>query len=291
MDKIAWITDSMAFFEPGEAEKIGVHVIPTLLILNGESYREYVDISIEQLDQKMREDSHVSPTTSQPSFGDFVTLYEQLLEDGYDYGYAIHITSGLSGTYSSSVAAAEAVGFPLYAIDSYTGAANQQELVRIAQRLAAAGKGPDEVMSTLETFKHKSHFYLIIGNMETMRRSGRVSGSQFLLANMLNIKPIAQFNEEGRLVPFKKVRSIKKAFKEMVSEISSKVSAHGVYDRTLYVSHTLAHTAAEELKRLIVTEHPEINVHITQFGPSILAHAGAETVGVYWFDEIPLPTI
>lgn len=82
MDKIAWITDSMAFFEPGEAEKIGVHVIPTLLILNGESYREYVDISIEQLDQKMREDSHASPTTSQPSFGDFVTLYEQLLEDG-----------------------------------------------------------------------------------------------------------------------------------------------------------------------------------------------------------------
>jgi DegV family protein with EDD domain len=255
MNKIAWITDSMAFFEPGVAEKIGVHVIPTLLILNGESYREYVDISIEQLNQKMQDDSKISPTISQQSFGDFVTLYEQSLEDGYDYGYAIHITSGLSGTYSCSVAAAEAVGFPLHAIDSDTGACNQQELVRIEQRLVASGKDPKEVMSTLETFKRKSHFYLISGNMETMRRSDRVSGSQFLLANMLNIQPIVQFNEEGQLVRFKKVRSIKKAFKEMVTEITSKMTAQGVYDGTLYIGHTLAHTAAEVLKRLIVTEH------------------------------------
>lgn len=290
MDKIAWITDSMAFFPPGEAEKIGVHVVPTVIIINGESYREYVDLSVEELDAKMRHDSSVIPTTSQPSFGELVELYERLKAEGYDYGYAIHITSGLSGTYASSVAAADAVGFKLYAIDSYTGGANQQEMLRVSMQLAQAGKRPEEIVTVLEQFKHQSHFYLIIGNMETMRRSGRVSSSQFLLANMLNIKPIVKFDEVGKLVPFKKVRSIKKAFNEMTSEIASQIAKSGLYQQTLYIGHTLARPAAEQLRDTLQAKLPQISIEITQFGPSILTHAGSETVGVFWFDEIHVPT-
>jgi len=286
MDKIAWITDSMAFFPPGEAEKLGVHVVPTVIIINGESYREYTDLSIEQLNQKMRESSSVIPTTSQPSFGELVELYERLQAEGYDYAYAVHITSGLSGTYASSVAAADAVGFKLYAIDSYTGAANQQNMLRLSIEMAQAGKQPEEVMQVLEQFKHHSHFYLIIGNMETMRRSGRVSSSQFLLANMLNIKPIVKFDEVGKLVPFKKVRSIKKAFQEMSSEIAAKIEQFGLYNQTLYIGHTLARSSAEQLRDLLQTKLPQISIEITQFGPSILTHAGSETVGVYWFDDL-----
>ncbi|OIN67743.1 fatty acid-binding protein DegV [Exiguobacterium sp. KRL4] len=288
MDKIAWITDSMAFFPPGEAEKIGIHVVPTLIIINGESYREYVDLSVEQLDAKMRQDSSVVPTTSQPSFGELVELYERLQAEGYDYAYAVHITSGLSGTYASSVAAADAVGFKLYAVDSYTGGANQQEMLRISMQLAQAGKRPEEVMAVLDQFKHQSHFYLIIGNMETMRRSGRVSSSQFLLANMLNIKPIVKFDEVGKLVPFKKVRSIKKAFHEMTSEIVTQVERSGLYKQTLYIGHTLALSAAEQLRDTIQSKLPHLSIEITQFGPSILTHAGSETVGVFWFDDIPV---
>lgn len=289
MDKIAWITDSMAFFREGEAEQIGVHVVPTQLIINGESYREYVDISIEQLDEKMKQHSSAVPTTSQPSFGELVELYERLKSEGYDYGYAIHITSGLSGTYASSVAAAEAVGFPLYAIDSYTGATNQQEMIKIAIELATSGMRPENVMTVLEKFKHGSHFYLIIGNMETMRRGGRVSSSQFLLANMLNIKPIVTFNELGKLVPFKKVRSLKKAFQEMATEVVAKVQASGLHQQRLYVGHTLALEEAEQLRALIQSKLSDVSIEITQFGPSILSHAGAATIGVYWFDQIEYP--
>ena len=286
MDKIAWITDSMAFFPEGEAEKIGVHVVPTQLINNGESYREYLDISIEQLDEKMKQHASAVPTTSQPSFGELVELYEHLKATGYDYGYAIHITSGLSGTYASSVAAADAVGFKLYALDSYTGAANQQEMIKLAMELTATGKQPEDVMAILEQFKHASHFYLIIGNMETMRRGGRVSSSQFLLANMLNIKPIVTFNEEGKLVPFKKVRSLKKAFHEMAAEVVTKIQTHGLHRQTLYIGHTLARADAEKLRDAILSKIAGISIEITQFGPSILSHAGSETVGVYWFDQI-----
>lgn len=285
MDKIAWVTDSMAFFPDGEAEKLGIHVVPTQIIIKGEAFLEYEDLTVEQLHARMEQEK-VVPTTSQPSFGTLVELYERLKAEGYDYAYAIHITSGLSGTYASSVAAAEAAEFKVYALDSYTGAANQQELLRIAMDLASRGKSPAEVMHVLEQFKHHSHFYLIIGNLETMRRSGRVSSSQFLLANMLNIKPIVKFDDKGVLVPFKKVRSFKKAFKEMADEIVSIVDRNGLHDRRLHISQTMAPEEAEQLKALLSPRLPDASIEISQFGPSILTHAGADTVGVYWFDDI-----
>jgi DegV family protein with EDD domain len=117
--KIAWITDTTASLSKEFIEENNIHVVPLHIVINQESYKETIDISQKEFYERMKkEDSKFQ--TSQPAIGDFVELYTKLKED-YDYGIAIHASSLLSGTFQTSVMAAEMADFKLLAIDSQTG--------------------------------------------------------------------------------------------------------------------------------------------------------------------------
>lgn len=203
MTKIAWVTDSMAYFTKEEAEAIGVNVVPIQILLGDTAYQENA-ITVERLFRALDADKKLIAKTSQPIFGEFVGTYERLKEEGYDCAIAVHCTNGLSSTVQSSASAAEAASFPVHIIDSHTAFENQQEFIRYGMELAAQGKSVEEIVAALQALTKKTHFYMIVGNMETMRRGGRVSSGDLFLANLLSIKPIITTDEAGKIVPFKK---------------------------------------------------------------------------------------
>ncbi|TCI77748.1 DegV family protein [Exiguobacterium sp. SH0S1] len=282
MTKIAWITDSMANFSKEEAAQLGVEIVPIQLIVDGSGYSE-VDLSIEELHRYMI-DQKKEAKTSQPIFGDFISRYERLKEEGYDCAIAVHCSNGLSSTVKNSSAAAEAAGFKVYTVDSHAALEAQQELVRLGLAAEKEGKSVEEIVALLEAWRDKKNFFMIIGNMETMRRGGRVSSGEMFLANILNIKPIITLDESGKVIPFKKVRSIKKAYAEMVTELERLHAANGIYNNRVFVQTALAPEMQDNLVALIQAKLPEVDVVKTRFCPSIAVHAGFETVGVLWLD-------
>lgn len=282
MTKIAWITDSMANFSKEEAARLGVDIVPIQLIVDGSGYSE-VDLSLEDLHRYMI-DQKKEAKTSQPIFGDFIARYERLKEEGYDCAIAVHCSNGLSSTVKNSSAAAEAADFKVYTVDSHAALEAQQELVRLGLAAEAEGKSVEEIVALLEAWRDKKNFFMIIGNMETMRRGGRVSSGEMFLANILNIKPIITLDETGKVIPFKKARSLKKAYAEMVTELERRHAANGIHNNRVFVQTALAPEMQDNLVALIQAKLPEIEVIKTRFCPSIAVHAGFETVGVLWLD-------
>lgn len=282
MTKIAWITDSMANFSKEEAARLGVDIVPIQLIVDGSGYSE-VDLSIEDLHRYMI-DQKKEAKTSQPIFGDFIARYERLKEEGYDCAIAVHCSNGLSSTVKNSSAAAEAADFKVYTVDSHAALEAQQELVRLGLAAEAEGKSAEEIVALLEAWRDKKNFFMIIGNMETMRRGGRVSSGEMFLANILNIKPIITLDETGKVIPFKKARSLKKAYAEMVTELERRHAANGIHNNRVFVQTALAPEMQDNLVALIQAKLPDIEVVKTRFCPSIAVHAGFETVGVLWLD-------
>ncbi|MFC4684028.1 DegV family protein [Exiguobacterium sp. s149] len=282
MTKIAWITDSMANFSKEEAARLGVDIVPIQLIVDGSGYSE-VDLSIEDLHRYMI-DQKKEAKTSQPIFGDFIARYERLKEEGYDCAIAVHCSNGLSSTVKNSSAAAEAANFKVYTVDSHAALEAQQELVRLGLAAEAEGKSVEEIVALLEAWRDKKNFFMIIGNMETMRRGGRVSSGEMFLANILNIKPIITLDETGKVIPFKKARSLKKAYAEMVSELERRHAANGIHNNRVFVQTALAPEMQDNIVALIQAKLPEVEVVKTRFCPSIAVHAGFETVGILWLD-------
>ncbi|MFL9649875.1 MULTISPECIES: DegV family protein [Exiguobacterium] len=282
MTKIAWITDSMANFSKEEAARLGVDIVPIQLIVDGSGYSE-VDLSLEDLHRYMI-DQKKEAKTSQPIFGDFIARYERLKEEGYDCAIAVHCSNGLSSTVKNSSAAAEAADFKVYTVDSHAALEAQQELVRLGLAAEAEGKSVEEIVALLEAWRDKKNFFMIIGNMETMRRGGRVSSGEMFLANILNIKPIITLDETGKVIPFKKARSLKKAYAEMVTELERRHAANGIHNNRVFVQTALAPEMQDNIVALIQAKLPDIEIVKTRFCPSIAVHAGFETVGILWLD-------
>ena len=109
MKKVAWVTDSSAVLDEELKRHPHVYVLPVHLIINGQSYLDGVDLTTEDLVRSM--DNGDTLSSSQPSVGDFVELYERLADE-YDLIFSIHVSSALSGTYSTSLQAGKMVNTP-----------------------------------------------------------------------------------------------------------------------------------------------------------------------------------
>jgi len=282
MQKIAWIIDStLGELDSSFLEKNHVYVAPMQVVFGDTTYTEGIDITRSDFFDKLKNTKDF-PTSSQPSIGQFVTLYEELKEKGYEKGIAIHLSSELSGTLSASVTAASMAEFDLEAVDSKITSYPMKELLLEGLRLQTDGISHSDIAEHLRKMTDSASAYLIVGNLEQLRRGGRLSGAQFLIGNLLQVKPILTF-EAGKLVPKEKVRTSKKAknrIVELFSEIASKND--GLH---ACIIHSDLREEAEEFKKELETLYPSIPFSIDELGVAIGVHAGAGTLGVIWIKK------
>ncbi|WP_042350692.1 DegV family protein [Bacillus massiliigorillae] len=278
--KVAWITDSTSSLNKELIEKYNIHVVPLNVVINGVSFKETVDMTEEELYIRMKTEEG-SFQTSQPSVGEFVNLYEKLKED-YDYGIAIHASSKLSGTYNTSLMAAEMAGFPLYGIDSETGSFGLGQLIQKGIKLHEQGFLAEEIVLQLNKLKKNTRIFLIPANLEQLHKSGRVSGSQKLLACLFNIKPILAI-EDGKATIKDKVRSHKKAHTWVINQLKEDLKNHSIH--TVAILHANDFEKAIELEQLVKDELPEMETVTLMLISVAGVHTGVSTVGLSWVCE------
>jgi DegV family protein with EDD domain len=283
MKSIAWVTDSTSIIDPEFAKNNHVYIIPLRIIINNECYRENIDITIDEFYEKMRQHENVG--SSQPPIGEFIELYERLKEE-YDEIIAVHLSSELSGTYNASMQAAEIAEATVIGIDAKVGAYPIREMIMRGIHWQKKGLSGQEIKEKIENMIQNMSFYLIPASLTQLHRSGRVSGSQFVLSQLLRINLLLRF-DEGKVIVVEKIRTMKKTQQALLEIFKQDLRL--VSDVCIMHSNNLE--LALKLEDDIKAMAPGLRTEIMTYIPAVAVHAGEGTVGLSWIKNTSINSI
>jgi len=277
--KIAVVTDSTAYLPEEDVKKWNIHIVPLAVNFGTETYRELIDISVDEFYDKVKTEKEL-PKTSQPSIGDVTTKYEELAKD-HDAIISIHLSSGISGTYEAAVSAGEMVeGVDVHTFDSEISCMAQGFYVLKAAEMAKEGAEPEEILKALNEMKKEMRAYFMVDDLSHLARGGRLSGAQAMVGSLLQVKPILHF-EDKKIVPFEKIRTSKKAFKRI--EQLLKETADDAEEIHAVIIHAQREEFAKEWKDELEGRYPNVRFSISYFGPVIGTHLGEGGIGLCWY--------
>ncbi len=279
--KTAWVTDSTAYLDEELRNHPDLYTIPLTILLDGEEYSDGIDLTSAQLFDRLKQLKN-PPKTSQPSIGAFQALYEKLSED-YDQVVAVLLSGKLSGTVSSSEQAAKLVDIPVTTFDSTILTYPLTALLKEGIALLEAGASLESVIDQLERIKKTNETYVLVGSLEQLHRSGRMSGLKFFLGSMLNVKPIISI-VDGALNVKEKARSEKKAKERILDYLRSSYEQH--HFKEVYILYGLHEEQATNWENEISKEFPDLKIVCCPLGAVIGVHAGENTLGISWHNGL-----
>lgn len=281
MARVAWVTDSTAHIDHELRNHPDVYTIPMTILLGEEEFLDGIDLSPYQLFERLKS-IKTPPKTSQPSVGAFRELYKSLSET-YDFIISVHVSSKLSGTVSSSELAAQMVDIPVVTIDSKILTYPLSALIKLGINCIKSGLSIEETKKRIEQAAESNETYVLIGSLEQLHRSGRMSGVQFLLGSMLSIKPIIAI-ENGSLHIKEKARSEKKAKEKIALYLRDSLKKHSF--KEVYILYGLHEVAGKLWKSELESEFPDVQFICCPLGSTIGVHAGEHTLGISWFRDL-----
>ena len=218
------------------------------------------------------------PTTSQPSIGDFLAVYEPLLEEGREI-VSIHLSGALSGTVASAEQAKQQLagrgGERIHVVDSASACGGEGLVVLAAHAAAARGMTGVEVVEQAREAREALMMWFAIDTLEFLRKGGRIGAAQAWLGSALRIKPILTLEEE--ITPVERVRTAGRAFERMVDYLRERRDAGA---DAWVIQHIQAPAEAERLVargREIFGTDPAF---VSEVGPVIGTHVGPGLLGV-----------
>lgn len=283
MKSIAWVTDSTSTLDPEFAKNNHVYVVPLRLIVNNESYKENIEITPEEFYEKMRQHEQVS--SSQPPIGEFIELYESL-KGQYDEIIALHCSSELSGTYSTSLQAADIAEVSVVGIDSKAGAYPVREMIMRGIHWQNMGFSVREIKEKIENIIQNMSFYLIPSSLSHLHRGGRLSGSQLVLGQLLRINLLLRF-DEGKVIVDEKIRTFKKTKQRLLEILKKDVELI----KEVCIMHANNMEEALNLQTEIKEMAPALRTEIMTFVPVAGIHAGEGTLAMAWIKNNSINSI
>ncbi len=279
--KTAIVTDSTAYLTKEERDQYNIHMVPLSVNLPSGTYEEEVTITAEEFYEKVRSESDF-PKTTQPPIGVFVEKFEQLAAD-YDDIVTIHLSSGISGTYSGAVQAGEMVeGVNVFAFDSEVACGPQGMYAIAAAKMAAEGKNGAEIVAELEELKKTMQAYFIVDDLAHLQRGGRLSAASAFIGGLLQVKPILHFQEKV-IVPFEKIRTRKKAMRRVEEQLAASVAKQP--NLQAVVIHANCEAEGREWMEQLAAQYPTVDFKLSFFGPVIGTHLGEGAIAMGWMDK------
>ncbi|WP_455663147.1 DegV family protein [Pradoshia sp.] len=278
MKKVAWVTDSSAVLDEELKNHPHVYVLPVHLIINGQAFLDGIHLTTEDIARSM--DNGETLSSSQPSVGDFKELYDRLAEE-YDMIFSIHLSSALSGTYSSSVQAGKMVDIPVFSVDSSYLSYPLTLLLKRAIKLWDHFHEPEIVIQSIHAIKSKLKVFVWIGSLQQLHKSGRLSASKYLLGSLMKIKPIVTF-EEGKLEIKTKVRTWKQATEKIESYLEESLASGEIEELFLLYGRDQSQTT--EWVDMVKAKSAD-KVSTYPLGTALVLHAGTGTVGIGWLEK------
>ena len=219
-------------------------------------------------------------TTSQPSLGDFLAVYEPLLAAGREI-VSIHLSAAISGTHETALAARQRLvdeghgGERIHVVDSRTGCGGMGMIVLAAAARAAAGDPAAAVAERASQARESLRMWFAIDTLEYLRRGGRIGAARAWLGSALQIKPILTLDDE--ITPIERVRTRRRVFERLVQYAGE---LHSEGRDAWVVQHLQDPGNAQRLFgrcREVMGSDP---LFVSEVGPVIGAHTGPGLLGV-----------
>ena len=277
----AIVTDTTSYLPDELIARHGIHRISLYVAIDGDQ-RSEADISASEYDdfyERLRRSAE-GATTSQPSVGDFLSVYEPLLADGREV-VSIHISAGISGTVESARQARRQLidsgkgGERITVWDSRSGCGGQGLMALTAARAAAAGANAEQTLDRVERARDRLQMWFAIDTLEYLRRGGRIGAASAWIGSTLRVKPILTL--EGEMKPVERVRTSSRMLDRLVE-----------YARQRHDSGAdgwaAQHINAPEQCGVLVDRCSEIfgrpPIMVSEIGPVLSAHTGPGLLGV-----------
>ena len=279
MSKVAIVTDSNSGITQKRGEELGIYVLPMPFFIDGELYLEDITLSQEQFYEKLGADSEIS--TSQPSPGDVMDLWDKLLED-YDEIVCIPMSSGLSSTCETALSLAQDYDEKEQVVNNQRISVTQEQSVYDAIKLRDEGKSAAEIRQVLEKEKMQASIYITVDTLKYLKKGGRITPAAAAIGTVLNLKPVLQIQGE-KLDAFAKVRGWKAAKKTMLNAIEKDLTDRfaDVKDQmVLGMAYTCSKEEADEWKNEIQTRFPDYELVEGPLSLSIACHIGPGAMAI-----------
>src|SRR5829696_4501526 len=279
MPRVAVVTDTTHYMPRALVEELDLHEVSLYVTFDGVTEREADLTDLDDFYRRLSDSSEM-PSTSQPSVGDFLAVYEPLLEAGSDV-VSIHLSGGISGTCAAAGQAREQLverGVAperIVVLDSATACAGLGMLVMAAVSAARAGASAVETADAAQATRGDLKVWFAVDTLEFLRRGGRVGGAQAWLGSTLKIKPILSI--ESEILPVERVRTAGRAFERLIEYLKAR---HDDGCDTFFIQHIHAPDQAQRLVERGMQIYGREPESVSEIGPVIGAHVGPGLLGV-----------
>ena len=258
------VTDSTCDIPADLVEELGITVVPVTVRFGTTSYLDGIDLTTEELYRRLTAGGEL-PTTSQPSIGEFLEVYERVGQDA-DGIVSIHVSAKLSGTYNSAMQASDeaSVGCPIDVVDTEQASMGIGLAVLAAARAANDGASLDEVGAVVDSTVQRSNCMALLGTLEFLQKGGRIGKAQALVGTLLRIHPMIVLSE-GEVLPMAKPRTRRKGLEELKKACLQKGPMEA-----LSVIHSTEPDEAAELATELSGQLPDgVEPIVARFGPAL----------------------
>jgi DegV family protein with EDD domain len=275
----AVVADTTSYLPPELIASQGIHLVSLYVGIGGDQERESEVADLQGFYERLRA-SGEAVTTSQPSVGDFIAVYEPLLADGNEI-VSIHLSAGISGTYESAMQARERLtaegkgGERIVVIDSRSACGGMGLMILAAARAAQQGASAAEAAERAEVLRRELKIWFAVDTLDYLRRGGRIGAARAWIGTTLKIKPILTLEEE--ITPIERVRTRSRAFERLLGYARQR---HEDGADAWVVQHV---QDPENAQRLVEACRPIYGcdpAFTSEIGPVIGAHVGPGLLGV-----------
>ena len=281
--KLAVITDSSAYLSAETLQREDLFVLDIPVNIDGEEYVEGINLTAEEFYQKMAQASEL-PKTSQPSIAKLDEILTWLKEQGYTHVLGLFLSSGISGFYQNIQYMIDeyeslTIAFP----DTLITSAPLGIMVESVFNWRDQGDDFAIIQDKLAIQISRTSAFIMVDDLDHLVKGGRLSNGAAILGNLLSIKPILYFNDQGVIEVYEKVRTEKKATKRLI-EIIKEATTSGQY--RVIVIHGNALEKAEELRQHLLDSGVGSDVSLATFGSVIGTHLGAGSIALGYIPVI-----
>lgn len=281
--KLAVITDSSAYLSAETLQREDLYVLDIPVNIDGEEYVEGVNLTAEEFYQKMAQASEL-PKTSQPSIAKLDEILTSLKEQGYTHALGLFLSSGISGFYQNiQYMVDDYEGLTIAFPDTLITSAPLGIMVESVFNWKDQGDDFAIIQDKLAIQISRTSAFIMVDDLDHLVKGGRLSNGAAILGNLLSIKPILYFNDQGVIEVYEKVRTEKKATKRLI-EIIKEATASGQY--RIIVIHGNASEKAEELRQHLLDSGVVTDISPATFGSVIGTHLGAGSIALGYIPVI-----
>ena len=275
--KLAVITDSSAFLQAETLRKEDLFVLDIPVNIDGQEYVEGANLTAQEFYEKMASASEL-PKTSQPSIAKLDEILSSLKAKGYTHALGLFLSSGISGFYQNiQYMKDEFEGLTIAFPDTRITSAPLGYMAESVFKWVEQGDGFESILDKVTEQIENTSAFIMVDDLDHLVKGGRLSNGAAILGNLLSIKPILYFNDQGVIEVYEKVRTEKKATKRLV-EIVKEATAIGNYQIT--VIHGNAPQKAADLRQLLIDGGVATDVSIATFGSVIGTHLGEGSIAL-----------